>query len=259
MTPRQTTRKRYERVTREEARKKYTSAAFNATREQRAGLGAFMGTVFAWMTVGLVVSGVIAYECAQSEWFMQSMMTGGGLFWALLFAPFILIVVHGRRMEKASMFEGAFWYLLTTGIMGTWLSGIALQATENSDFASTVYEALFVTGSMFAGMSITGWITKKDLSAMGNFLLAGVWGLIAVGFLNAFVLQSAGLGFLYHVAGVVIFAGLVAYDTQQIKGYYHSRGAHHGLAIWGALSLYLDFVNLFLHLLRLMGISTTDD
>lgn len=246
---------------RTETREKYTKAARRAQRgasaEKQAGVGAFMGTVYAWMTVGLGLSAFIAYQCAQSEWFMQEMMTGSGLFWALIFSPFILIFVHAFRMEKASLVEGAFWYLLTTGIMGTWLSSVALQATEDASFATTVYEALFVTVGMFAGMSITGWITRRDLSGFGNFFLAALWGLIAVGFLNLFLIQSAGLMFLYHIAGVVIFAGLVAYDTQQIKGLYYARGAHPGVAIWGALSLYLDFVNIFLHLLRLMGGSSS--
>jgi uncharacterized protein len=244
---------------RTESREKYVKAARRASPEAKAGVGAFMGTVYAWMTMGLALSAFIAYECAQSEWFMQSMMAGSGLFWALILAPFILIFVHAFRMEKASMLEGGFWYLLTTGIMGTWLSSVALQATESVEFATTVYEALFVTVGMFAGMSMTGWITKKDLSAAGNFLIAAVWGLIAVGILNAFVLQSASVNLLYHIGGVVIFAGLTAYDTQQIKGYYYERGAHHGLAIWGALTLYLDFVNIFLHLLRLMGGSSSSD
>jgi len=245
---------------RTETREDYVRAARREkSPEKRAGVGAFMGTVYAWMTVGLALSGFIAYQCAQSQWFMESMMTGSGLFWALIFSPFILIFVHAFRMEKASMAEGAFWYLLTTGIMGTWLSSVALNAMEDAAFASTVYEALFVTVGMFAGMSITGWITKKDLSAMGSFFLAALWGLIAVGVLNMFMIQSAGIMFAYHIAGVVIFAGLVAYDTQQIKGMYYKRGAHHGVAIWGALSLYLDFVNIFLHLLRLMGGNSSSD
>lgn len=239
-------------------REKYVRASYGATPEAKAGVGAFMGTVYAWMTLGVAVSAFVAYECAQSEWFMTQMLTGSGLFWALLLSPFVLIFVHAFRMEKASMLEGGFWYLLTTGIMGTWLSSVALNATEDAAFAATVYEALFVTVGMFGGMSLTGWITKRDLTPFGNFFLAALWGLIAVAFLNLFMVQSAGLAFLYHVAGVVIFAGLTAYDTQQIKGYYYKNGAHHGLAIWGALSLYLDFVNIFLHLLRLMGGSSSD-
>ena len=218
-----------------------------------------MGTVYAWMAVGLALSAFVAYQCAQSEEFMASMMAGDGLFWALIFSPFILIFISAFRMEKASMLEGAFWYLLTTGIMGTWLSSIALNSMEDAAFASTVYQALFVTVGMFAGMSITGWITKKDLSGLGNFFLAALWGLIAVGVMNAFVIQSATMSILYHIGGVVIFAGLTAYDTQHIKGMYYKRGAHHGLAIMGALQLYLDFVNIFLHLLRLMGGSSSSD
>jgi FtsH-binding integral membrane protein len=242
-----------------EAREKFVNAARRAKPEERAGVGAFMGTVYAWMTAGLALSAFVAYQCAQSDELMLAMFNGSALGWVLLLSPFLLIFIHAFRMGKAGLLEGAVWYFLTTGIMGTWLSGVAYQATQDPGFADAVYQALFVTVGMFAGMSITGWITRKDLSGFGNFFLAALWGLIFVGVLNVFVMQSAAVNLVYHTVGVVIFAGLTAYDTQQIKGMYYQNGAKHGIAVWGALTLYLDFVNLFLHLLRLMGYASSND
>jgi FtsH-binding integral membrane protein len=243
-----------------DARRDYVKQARNASPEVRAGVGAFMGTVYAWMATGLGLSTIVAYWLSTQPELITALF-GGALGWVLLFTPFVLIFVLAARMEKGAPAEITFWYLLMTGIMGTWLTGIAVQASEDPAFATAVFETLAVTVVMFVGMSFTGWITKKDLSAMGNFFIAALWGLIAVSILNAFVFQSASVSFAYHLIGVVIFAGLTAYDTQKIKGYYYKNGAHHGLAIWGALSLYLDFVNLFLYLLRFMpgGSSVSND
>lgn len=234
-----------------EARREYVKYARKAEPELRAGVGTFMGTVYAWMAAGLSLSTIVAYWLSTQPELITALF-GGWMGIGLLFVPFILIFVLSARMEKGHPAEITFWYLLMTAIMGTWLTGIAVQASEDPAFATAVFETLGVTVVMFTGMSFTGWITKKDLSGMGSFLIAGVWGLIAVSLLNAFVFQSAAVSFVYHLVGVVIFAGLTAYDTQKIKGYYYKNGAHHGLAIWGALSLYLDFVNLFLYLLRFM-------
>lgn len=239
-----------------DARKEYVKYARRAEPEVRAGVGAFMGTVYAWMTAGLALSAFVAYWLSTQPELLAALFAGA-MGWVLLLVPFILIFVLAFRMEKAHPIESTFWYLLMTGIMGSWLTGIAVQANEDPAFATAVFETLAVTVAMFGGMSFTGWVTKKDLTGMGNFFIAALWGLIAVSLLNAFVFQSAGVSLVYHIAGVVIFAGLTAYDTQKIKGYYYKNGAHHGLAIWGALTLYLDFVNLFLYLLRFMGGSSS--
>ena len=223
----------------------------------QAGVGAFMGTVYAWMTAGLALSAGVAYWLSTQPDLLVSLFAGGSGI-ALLLIPFILIFVLGARIGKASLMESGFWYLLMTGIMGTWLTGVAVQASESPEYATAVFETLGVTVAMFGGMSLTGWITRKDLTGMGNFFIAALWGLIAVSLLNAFVFQSAGLSLAYHIVGVVVFAGLTAYDTQKIKQYYYEHGAHHGLAVWGALTLYLDFVNMFLYLLRFFGGSSND-
>lgn len=242
-----------------DARRDYINYARKAQPEVRAGVGAFMGTVYAWMASGLTLSAAVAYWLSTQPELLADLFSGGA-GWGLLFLPFILIFVLAFRMEKASIFESGFWYLLMTGIMGSWLTGIAVQASEDPAFATAVWETLSVTVAMFAGMSLTGWITRKDLTAMGNFFIAALWGMIAIGLLNVFFIEmSSTMSLVYHAAGVVIFAGLTAYDTQKIKGYYYKNGAHHGLAIWGALSLYLDFVNLFLYLLRFFGGSSSSD
>lgn len=234
------------------------STQYNSTRrrtpapEKQAGVGAFMGTVYAWMTGGLALSATVAYGLSTQPEILTGLFTGGfGLL--ILLVPFLLIFVLSARMSKASMFECAFYYLLMTGIMGSWLTGIAVQASADPAFASIVFQSLGITVAMFGGMSLTGWITKKDLSEWGSFLTALLWGLITVSVLNIFVIQSVGLSIAYHIVGVVLFAAITAYDTQKIKTYYYENGGHHGLAIWGALTLYLDFINIFLHILQLFG------
>jgi FtsH-binding integral membrane protein len=233
-------------------------ARSSAAPDASAGIGAFMGTVYAWMAAGLALSAGTAYWLSTQPELLVSLFSGV-MGWVLLFTPFILIFVLGARIEKASLGENAFWYLLMTGIMGTWLTGIAVQASEDPAFATSVFQTLGVTVAMFGGMSLTGWITRKDLSAMGSFFIAALWGLIAMMLMNTFMFQSQSLSLVTSGIAIVIFAGLTAYDTQKIKQYYYSHGAHHGLAIWGALTLYLDFVNLFLHLLRFFGAGGSDD
>lgn len=240
------------------ARADYVKTATRAKPELRAGVGAFMGTVYAWMAAGLALSALVAYQCSQSVEFMEA-FNGGSLGWALLTLPFLLIFLQPSPEGRGAWIKGTVWYLLLTGMMGTWMTGVAFQATQSAAYGSAVLEALGVTVGMFAGMSLTGWVTRKDLSGLGYFLIAGLWGLVAVGVLNIFVLQSASVHIWYHVGAVVIFAGLTAYDTQHIKGIYLKHGGSHGLAVWGAFQLYLDFINIFLSLLSLMGGSSSSD
>lgn len=237
-----------------------THSRRSRTRSRRAadaGIGAFMGSVYAWMAAGLALSSTVAYGLSTQPELLASLFSGAS-GWVLVLVPFGLIFLLGSRVEKASLAECAVLFFFLTGIMGTWLTGIAVQATQNPAFATAVYETLGVTVAMFAGMSLTGWITRRDLSGMGNFFVAALWGLIAVGLLNFYLLQSAGLDFAYHIVAVVVFAGLTAYDTQALKEGYRRHGGGQGRAIWGALTLYLDFLNLFLHLLRFMGVSSDD-
>ena len=217
-------------------------------------VGAFMGTVYAWMAGGLGISAAVAMWMGTQPDLILAIF-GSWLMWPVMIVPFILIVVLGHMMksgDQESPVVGSVVYLLITGVMGIWLSGIGQMAWEDPAYASLVGQSLLITVGMFAGMSITGWITKKDLSGMGYFFMAALWGLIFA-MISQVWIQSVQFDFWISVIAVVVFAGLTAYDTQKIKKLYHSGGGGHGLAIMGALTLYLDFVNLFLHMLRIFG------
>lgn len=142
-----------------------------------------------------------------------------------------------------------FWSF--TALMGVSMSTVFLQYTGTS-----IATTFFATAASFAGLSLFGYTTKRDLTGMGSFLIMAVWGLIAAMVLNMFV-GSEPMAYVLSAAGIVIFAGLTAYDTQKIKSAYRtgiSADANERMAIWGAVDLYLDFVNLMLHLLRFMGV-----
>jgi FtsH-binding integral membrane protein len=219
--------------------------------DRSAGVGAFMGTVYAWMAAGLGVTAAVTIWFGSQPELVTSIFTSW-VMWPIFIVPFLLIMFLGAAAKKANPFLGGAIYFAITGCIGVWLSSIGVLAFEDPAYASLVGQSLLITVGMFAGMSITGWITKKDLSGMGNFMMAALWGLIFAGIANVFI-QSVEFDFWTSVIAVVVFAGLTAWDTQQIKQIYLSGGRGHGLAIMGALTLYLDFVNLFIHLLRILS------
>jgi FtsH-binding integral membrane protein len=132
------------------------------------------------------------------------------------------------------------------------LNGLTLSVIFFVYASAAIYQAFFTAAAMFAGMSVYGYVTKRDLTSWGTFLIMGFWG-IFVGFIINMFLQSSALGFLLSAVGVVIFVGLTAYDTQKLKTFATSPNLRENLAILGALILYIDFINLFLMLLRLFG------
>ena len=213
------------------------------------GLRAYMQRVFALMGVGTAITGLVAYFAAQSQSLMELIYTTP-LRWVVFLAPlaFVLVLSFGIRRMSASTAQLVFW--LFSGVMGLSLSSIFLVYT-NQSIATT----FFVSSSTFFAMAIYGYTTKRDLTAWGSFLFMGLIGLIIASVVNLFVASSA-LQFAISAIGVLIFTGLTAYDTQKIKeSYWAGDDAETGgkKAILGALELYLDFINLFLYLLRFIG------
>jgi FtsH-binding integral membrane protein len=223
-----------------------------------AGLRAFMLGVYNKMALGLLISGALAWAAVavpavRDALFVQSY---GRLGYTLLgnivrFAPLVMLLVamftqRGRTAAGANLL---YWGVVST--MGLSL-GIIFLAYTGGSIAST----FLVTAAAFGGLSLYGYTTKRDLSAIGSFLIMGLIGLIVASIVNVF-LHSGMMAFIISVVGVLIFAGLTAWDTQKLKlMYYELRGDQNGLAVmtsYGALNLYLDFVNLFLFLLRLFG------
>jgi FtsH-binding integral membrane protein len=213
------------------------------------GLRSYMLRVYNYMCIGLALTGAVAFAASTSPELMN-MIHGTALRWVVMLAPLGFVFFLSARIHamKASTAQAVFWFY--AGLMGLSLSYIFLAYTGVS-----VVRVFFITAGAFAGLSLYGYTTKKDLSGMGSFLIMGLIGILIASVVNIF-LASTGLHFVISILGVLIFAGLTAYDTQRIKAIYaegdHSE-THEKKAIMGALTLYLDFINMFLFLLQFFG------
>ena len=213
-----------------------------------AGLRRHMLSIYNYMASGVLLSGVVALLFAQSGFAAQVMATP--LRWVIMLAPlgFVFAMSLGANRMKTSTLQALFWGF--AAVMGLSLSTIFLVFTSTS-----IATTFFATAAAFAGLSLVGYTTKKDLSAMGSFLIMGVIGILVASVINIFV-GSTVLQLAISVLGVLIFAGLTAYDTQRLKHEYQVLAGTEfaGKAVvLGALSLYLDFINMFQFLLMFMG------
>ncbi len=230
----------------------YSSAPTRSQAEIDEGLRAYMLTVYNYMCSALALTGLAAYVTANTSlinlFFSPTGITGLG--YVAMFAPLglVLFLGFGINRMQASTAQLVFW--VYAALVGISLSSILLLYT-----GASVVKTFFVTAAAFGSLSLYGYTTKKNLSGFGSFLIMGLFGLIIASIVNIFM-QSSAMEFVISVAGVLIFASLTAYDTQKIKLMYlegeHSETATKK-AIMGALNLYLDFINMFLFLLRFMG------
>lgn len=213
------------------------------------GLRSYMQSVFNLMAMGLGLTGLVAFAVAQSPELVHTLyMTP--LKWVVLLAPLGLVFYLGYSVQKLSQATAQLLFWVYSGLMGLSLGTIFLLYTSQS-----ITRVFFITASMFLAMSLYGYTTKKDLTSMGSFMIMGLIGVVIAGLVNIF-LQSSAMQFVISVLGVVIFTGLTAYDVQRIKDMYYESAAGEALgkvAVMGALTLYLDFINLFMALLRLFG------
>ena len=213
------------------------------------GLRAYMLRVYNYMGVALALSGAVAFLVSTSP-AMQQVIFGTPLMWVVFLAPLGLVFFLSARIHKmsASAAQTTFWVF--AALMGMSLASIFIAYTPES-----ITRVFFITAGAFAGLSLVGYTTKKDLSGMRTFLFMGVIGLIIAMVVNMF-LGSSMLQLGISIIGVLIFAGLTAYDTQQIKlMYYEADGAEVATkkSIMGALKLYLDFLNMFIFLMHIFG------
>jgi len=225
------------------------------------GLRAYMLQVYNYMAGGLALTGIVAYLT-----FSMAVTSSGGaraltplgqalylspLKWVVMLAPLAFVFFLSFRVYKMSVGAAQLSFWLFAAVMGLSLSTIFLVFTGES-----ITRVFFVTAAAFAGLSLYGYTTKKDMSGWGSFLIMGVIGIVIAALVNIF-LQSSALQFAISVIGVLVFAGLTAYDTQRIKDTYYEIAGDATMAaktaIMGALSLYLDFINLFTSLLQLFG------
>ncbi|WNO54397.1 Bax inhibitor-1/YccA family protein [Stakelama saccharophila] len=234
---------------------RYATGADTRSDAYDAGLRSYMLSVYNYMASGVLLTGIVAMFFAMSgaAASLFNPATGGTsvLGWIVMLAPLgiVFAMSFGQARMKTSTLQMLYWGFAV--LMGLSLSTIFLVYTGTS-----IAQAFFATAAGFAGLSLYGYTTKKDLSGLGTFLIMGLVGLIVAMLLNAFFFQSGTMGLVISMLGVLIFAGLTAYDTQKIKSMYaHVAGTEMmgKVVIMGALSLYLDFINMFLFLLRLMG------
>ena len=220
-----------------------------------AGLRSYMLSVYNYMASGVLLTGLVAMLFAKTEWVNLAFSPTGGataLGWIITLAPLgiVFAMSFGQNRMATSTLQILFWSFAF--LMGLSLSTVFLVYTDLS-----IAQAFFATAAGFAGLSLWGYTTKKDLSGFGTFLIMGLFGLIGAMLLNLFF-RSQAMDFAISVIGVLIFAGLTAYDTQKIKSIYaHVAGTEMmgKVVIMGALNLYLDFINMFLFILRLVGSS----
>jgi FtsH-binding integral membrane protein len=217
------------------------------------GLRSHMLRVYNYMSAGLVITGLVAFFFNQ--WVVSSpemiqLIYGSPLQWVIALSPlaFVMVLSFGINKMSFSAAQLTFWGFAT--VMGLSLSSIFMVYT-----GASIARVFFITAATFGAMSLYGYTTKRDLSGMGSFLMMGLIGLIIASIVNIF-LASSMLEFAISAIGVLVFVGLTAYDTQKIKEMYLESDGSEVMgkkALMGALSLYLDFINLFLMLLRLFG------
>lgn len=218
----------------------------------RSGLQTYMAQVYGWMTCGLLLTAFVAWYAARSEAIMSFVFSSQITFFGLIIAQLALVFVISGMIHKLSPALATSLFMLYSALTGLTLSSILLVYTSQSIAATFV-----VTAGMFGVMSLYGYTTKRDLSGFGNMLFMGLIGIVLASLVN-FWLKSEALMWVITYIGVIVFVGLTAYDTQKLKGIGEQIDVSNSAelrrySILGALTLYLDFINLFLMLLRIFG------
>ncbi|MEY2763807.1 MAG: hypothetical protein RLZZ205_231 [Bacteroidota bacterium] len=223
---------------------------FSIDEVSSSSVKAFMNRVFGLMSLALIISGITAFQFSET---MLSMLQGGGtlMMYALMFAPFIFILVMNFGFNKLSPMALTVTFAAFAVVMGMSLSTIFLVYSLGA-----IAKVFFITAGLFGTMAVLGYTTQTDLTKMGTFLMMALFGMIIASLVNWFM-HSEQLDYIISCVGVLVFTGLTAYDVQRLKrigmGIEYGTAAASKLAVMGALSLYLDFINLFLYLLRIFG------
>lgn len=224
-----------------------------STRETNELLSAqrtLLKNVYCWMALALVVTGLTSYYVASSERVLSLM--GSGLYIGLLIAEVVLVVILSARIHKMSFTTAGIVFVIYSILNGVTLSVLLMIYTFES-----IALAFFITAGTFTAMALIGHFTKKDLSSMGQILLMALIGLVIATVVNLFI-GSSTFQYILSYVGVIIFVGLTAYDAQKIKNQINEFGTEISentmkLALMGALELYLDFINLMIYILRILG------
>lgn len=218
----------------------------------RAAQSSLMRSVYVWMTLALVITGLTAMYVAKSMTLIQLMMENSLFFWGLLLAEVGVVVYLTARIHRMAFSTATVLFILYSLLNGVTLSVLFLVYTFSS-----IATTFFVTGGTFGAMALFGYVTRRDLSRIGSLCIMGVIGLIIASVVN-FFLHNSVVDLVISCAGVLVFVGLTAYDAQKIKRLLMTEGMEvnettQKIALLGAMTLYLDFINLFIYLLRLLG------
>ncbi len=220
--------------------------------EASTALPALMRKVYVWMSLALAITGFTAYAVADIPNLQEIILMNRWVFWGLIIAEFGLVIAISAGINKLSLTTATLLFVLYSVVNGATLSVIFIAYTLGS--IATVF---FITAGTFAVMAFIGYTTKADLSKMGKLLFMALIGMIIATLVNVFFVKSGMFDLVLSYIGVLIFVGLTAYDTQKIKVMLMQAGdmseRSQKIALLGALSLYLDFINLFIYLLRIFG------
>jgi len=209
--------------------------------------------VYLWMTAGLAMTGVVAYLVATNETLLRLFLGSGMSFLLIIIAQFALVIFLTARLQKMTSTTA-----IASFIGYSMLTGITLSVIFYAYSGLVISRAFFTTAAAFGGMSVYGMTTKRDLDGIGHYLIMGLWGIIIASLINMF-LGSENIYYIISIIGVLVFLGLTAWDTQKIRRMNDAYGSsmdeetYIKLSIIGALILYLDFINIFLFLLRIFG------
>jgi uncharacterized protein len=226
----------------------------NLTQEKSnvydSGLRTYMNNIYKYMSFALLITGVVSFVVANVE-FLRKIVFSAPLSIVIVLAPLVYVIYFSSKIWSMSPEKARNNLWIFSAVMGLSLSSIFLAYTSTS-----IVRTFFITSATFAGMSLYGYTTKRDLTGVGQFMMMGLIGIIIASIVNIFF-RSPGMEYIISVVGVIIFTALTAYDVQKLKQTYDYVGvnadAEQKVAIIGALNLYMDFINLFLMLLRFTG------
>ena len=230
----------------------YNRSYVSPGRDRSLSFPSLMRSVYIWMALALAVTGLTAMTIATQPQIVYAIFANRAIFWMLLLAELGMVIYLSARIMSMSFATAGIVFVVYALLNGVTLSSLFMAYT-----AESIAQTFFVTAGTFGAMAVIGFLVKRDLSAIGRFFYMALIGLIIATVANAFF-HNSGLAMICNYAGVVIFSGLTAYDTQKIKNMLVQFGDRRDetvmkLALLGSLSLYLDFINLFLYLLRLFG------
>ena len=229
----------------------YGAVSQNRDLEMQAAFPVLMRKVYTWMTLALVLTGLTAYGVATSPGIMMALYSNSALMWGLVIAEFALVIGISAAINRLSLATATLMFVAYSVINGAMLSSIFMIYT-----AESIASVFFITAATFAVMALIGYTTKTDLTSVGKLLFMVLIGLVIATIVNMFI-GSSTFTMICSYVGVLIFVGLTAYDSQKIKNMLmqapDAGESSQKLALLGALTLYLDFINLFIYLLRIFG------